>query len=76
MVTRTKLAVILHADVAESTRLVQVDERVAHEQIQGASKQLSQIITSYGGIAHEIREDALVAEFDRASNAVSAALAF
>jgi class 3 adenylate cyclase len=33
-------------------------------------------ITRYGGTAHEIRGDALVAEFARASDAVSAALTF
>ena len=33
-------------------------------------------IKSYGGKAHEIRGDALVAEFERASDAVAAALAF
>ena len=35
---------------------------------------LSEIITSYGGVAREIRGDALVAEFDRASDAVTAAI--
>lgn len=32
MATRSKLAVILHADVVGSTSLVQRDERVAHRQ--------------------------------------------
>ena len=30
-----KLAVILHADIADSTILVRQDERIAHERIQG-----------------------------------------
>ena len=76
MPTRAKLAVILHADVVGSTRLVQIDEGLAHDRIQGAFNRLSRSIEAYGGIAHEIRGDALVAEFDRASDAVSAALAF
>ncbi len=71
-----KLAVILHADVAGSTTLVQKDESLAHERIRAAFQQLSKITCDYGGIAHEIRGDALVAEFSRASDSVCAALAF
>jgi adenylate cyclase len=37
---------------------------------------LSKIISTHNGIAHEIRGDALVAEFSRASDAVSASTAF
>jgi TolB-like protein len=76
MATRSKLAVILHADVVGSTALVQKNESVAHERIQDVFRRFSATIESYGGIAHEIRGDALVAEFARASDAVSAALAF
>jgi TolB-like protein len=76
MTTRSKLAVILHADVIGSTTLVQIDERVAHERMQDAFQRLSDAIASYGGTTHELRGDALVAEFSRASDAVSAALAF
>ena len=71
-----KLAVILHADVVGSTALVQKNEVLAHEHIQAAFHKFSEIISSYGGIAHEIRGDALVAEFARASDAVSASIAF
>ena len=71
-----KLAVILHADVVGSTALVQMDEALAHQRIQDLFKQFSDAISSYRGVAHEIRGDALVAEFDRASDAVTAALAF
>jgi TolB-like protein/tetratricopeptide (TPR) repeat protein len=71
-----KLAVILHADVVGSTSLVQQNEMLAHERIQAAFHNFSETIKSYGGIAREIRGDALVAEFDRASDAASAALAF
>ncbi len=70
------LAVILHADVASSTELVQRDERRAHERITNAFRRFSQIIQEYGGEAHEIRGDALVAEFARGSDAVCAAIAF
>ena len=71
-----KLAVILHADVVGSTTLVQADETLAHQRIQDAFKRLSQATSAYGGVAHEIRGDALVAEFARASDAVCAALKF
>ena len=71
-----KLAVILHADVVGSTSLVQQNETLAHERIQATFRHFSETICSYGGITHELRGDALVAEFDRASDAVPAALAF
>jgi adenylate cyclase len=71
-----KLAVILHADVVGSTSLVQQNETLAHERIRGAFNALSSTITAYGGTAREIRGDALVAEFNRASDAVAAAMAF
>lgn len=71
-----KLAVILHADVAGSTALVQKDETVAHVNMQAAFQRLVETTEAYGGTAHEIRGDALVAEFSRASDAVCAALAF
>ena len=71
-----KLAVILHADVAGSTALVQQDERLAHERIQETFHRFSDIITQYHGRVRELRGDALLAEFERASDAVTAALAF
>jgi adenylate cyclase len=71
-----KLAVILHADVVGSTALVQKNEVTAHQRIQAAFRQFSETISSYGGNACEIRGDALVAEFERASDAVAASLAF
>ncbi len=71
-----KLAVLLHADVVSSTALVQLDESLAHERIRDAFQRFADIIVTHGGIAHEIRGDALVAEFSRASDAVSAALEF
>jgi TolB-like protein/class 3 adenylate cyclase/Tfp pilus assembly protein PilF len=71
-----KLAVILHADVVGSTTLVQQNEALAHERIQGAFNRFSEIIESYTGITRELRGDAILAEFDRASDAVSAALTF
>jgi len=71
-----KLAVILHADVAGSTALVQQDEILAHERIQDAFGRFSETIEKYQGHVQELRGDALLAVFERASDAVIAALAF
>jgi len=68
-----KLAVILHADVVGSTSLVQKNETLAHERIQAVFQQFPETINSYGGITRELCGDALVAEFDRAFDAVTAA---
>jgi adenylate cyclase len=71
-----KLAVILHADVVGSTALVQQDEHKAHERIHDSFKRFGATISSYHGQVRELRGDALLAEFERASDAVSATLAF
>jgi adenylate cyclase len=71
-----KLAVILHADVAGSTQLVQQDEQLAHERIHDSFRRFSDIIEKYLGKALELRGDALLAEFERPSDAVCAAIAF
>ncbi len=71
-----KLAVILHADVVGSTALVQQNEQKAHTRIQDSFKRFGETIFKYHGQVRELRGDALLAEFDRASDAVSAALSF
>lgn len=71
-----KLVVIVHADVVDSTVLVQRDEMLAHKRIIDTFQRFSSIIEGYGGTVHEVRGDALVAEFARASDAACAALSF
>jgi len=71
-----KLAVILHADVAGSTELVQQDKKLAHERIQDTFQRFSNTIEKYQGNVVELRGDALLAEFEHVSDAVSAALSF
>ncbi len=71
-----KLAVILHADVVGSTALVQQDEHKAHERIHDTFIRFGDTISRYHGHVRELRGDALLAEFERASDAVSATLAF
>ena len=56
--------------------LVQPNETLAHERVQAAFHLFSETIEAYGGIARELRGDALLAEFERASDAVAAALSF
>ncbi len=70
------LAVILHADIAGSTALVQEDKELAHERIQDTFNRFGKIIEKYNGRVLELRGDALLADFERASDAVSAALTF
>lgn len=71
-----KLAVIMHADVFGSTALVRRDDALAHERIRNVFQRFSRTIESYNGHPLELRGDALVAEFYRASDAVVASLAF
>ena len=71
-----KLAVILHADVVGSTSLVQKNETIAHERIQDAFHRFGERIERYKGRVLELRGDALLAEFELPSDAVSATLAF
>ena len=70
------LAVILHADVAGSTELVHQDKQLAHERIRDSFQRFSDTIDKYQGHVLEIRGDALLAEFEHAYDAVSAALKF
>jgi adenylate cyclase len=52
------------------------DEQLAHERIQDAFRRFSETIEKYQGRILELRGDALLAEFERASDAVAATLAF
>lgn len=51
----SKLAVILHADVAGSTRLVQLDEQLAHKRIQDTFKRFGDTVGKYHGRVQELR---------------------
>ena len=55
-----KLAVILHADIAGSTQMVQKDEHLAHERIQDTFHRFSATIKKYSGQVLELRGDALL----------------
>ena len=49
---------------------------LAHSRVRETFRRFSETITKHGGVTHEIRGDALVAEFARASDAVTASLEF
>ena len=68
-----RLAVIVHADIVDSTELVHQDERVAHERIQDTFRRFGEIIKKYQGRVQELRGDALLADIERPSDAVTAA---
>ena len=59
-----------------STTLVQQDEVLAHERIQDAFRRFSDTIQKYQGRILELRSDALLAQFERPSDAVTATFAF
>lgn len=61
-----RLVVILHADIAGSTLLVQQDKELAHKRIQDSFRRFSDTIETYFGRVLEIRGDALLASFNRA----------
>jgi len=51
-----KLAVILHADVAGSTALVQQDKQLAHERIQDSFRRFGDTIEKYRGHCNATRK--------------------
>ena len=69
-------AIILHTDIVDSTELVEQNKRLAYDRIQDTFGRFSNTIEKYQGHVIEVRGDALVAEFKRASDAVSASLSF
>ena len=71
-----KLAVVLHADVVDSTAFVRQDETTAHQRIHDTFQRFSETIKTHDGVAREIRGDALIAEFSKASDALSASVEF
>jgi class 3 adenylate cyclase len=71
-----KLAVIFHADAVGSIVLVQYDETAARQRNQDSFRRFSDTIEAYGSIARELRGNALVAGFDRASDAVCVGITF
>ena len=53
-----KLAVILHADIVDSTTLVQKDESLTHQRIREAFQRLAEPTNGYRGVARSNRGEA------------------
>ena len=71
----TSRAAILHLDIVGSTGLVRRDLRLAHLQVSRLYQRICRISEAHHGHARELRGDAAVLEFARASDAVRAARA-
>jgi len=69
-------AVILKADIADSTRLLQQDEQLAHEYILEAFRRFSENIGRYHGRLQELRSDVLLIKLELASDVVMTTLSF
>ena len=76
MERQVKLAVILHADIVGSTKLVRDDEVFAHRATRSAFQSLESSISEHEGSALEVRGDALIGQFARPSDAILAAIHF
>lgn len=68
-------AAILHLDIVGSTQLVKQNMYFAHHRIRQLYHRISEICLCHTGIARELRGDAVVAEFDRAEDAINTAIA-
>ena len=55
---------------------MQRNEHLAHERIRDAFLRFADVASDHGGTTREVRGDALVAEFAKASDATMAALVF
>lgn len=75
-ITKTRLAVILHVDIAGSTQLMRMNTGLAHQRIQQTFDNLGGYARDFSGSIREQRGDALLVEFNRGSDAVVAALLF
>ncbi len=73
---KPELAAIVHADVVGSTRLIKRDHQLALALIQSTFARLAAVLEQHSGTVCEIRGDAVVARFSRASDAVLSACLF
>ena len=69
-------AVILRAGAVDAEDLLQPEPSLARERLQLCCRRLGATLARYHGRLRETRDDGVVAEFDDASHAVCAALAF
>ncbi|MCH9671160.1 MAG: adenylate/guanylate cyclase domain-containing protein, partial [Gammaproteobacteria bacterium] len=69
-----ELAVVVHADVAGYSGLMEIDEDVAHARVTDYFDVVEIVLRDYGGSILEKRGDAILVDFKSASPAVAAAL--
>ena len=71
-----QLAAILYADVAGYSRLTGLDEEETHRKLDAGLNLLTDVITAHGGRKIHEAGDAILAEFQSVTEAVSAAVEF
>lgn len=72
--TRRELAVILHADVAGYSALMERDEDLTHRLVTACFDRLEDNVQRFGGSVCEKRGDALLARFEQPSDGLGAAV--
>jgi len=73
---KRQLAAILHADVAGYSRLTGLDEEDTHRKLDAGLNLLTDIIAAHGGRKSNEAGDAVLAEFQSVTEAVTAAFEF
>ncbi len=71
-----QLAAILYADVAGYSRLTGLDEEETHRKLDAGLNLLTDVIAAHGGRKLHEAGDAILAEFNSVTTAVTAALEF
>ena len=74
--TKRELAVILHADVAGYSALMERDEDLTHQLVTECFDRLEDCVRRFGGSVCEKRGDALLARFEQPSDGLGAALMY
>lgn len=74
--TKRELAVILHADVAGYSELMERDEDLTHQLVNVCFDRLEDRIRHFGGSVCEKRGDALLARFEQPSDGLGAAMMY
>ena len=69
---RPRDAVIMHADIVDSTNLVRHDFVLAHTKVEALYTRLCQIARLNGGSALEMRGDAVIFQFPTAADSIKA----
>jgi adenylate cyclase len=73
---KRELAVILHADVAGYSKLMERDEDLTHQLVNVCFDRLEEFVRRFGGSVCEKRGDALLARFEQPSDGLGAAVMY